>query len=218
MPRVRRLTYPGGFYHIFNRGLNQARVFLQTTDYSKFLKKVEELLKDLDFVVYCYSLLPNHFHFLIETKKTPLAKIMARLLTSYGVYFSKKYDKRGPVFEDRYKSILVQQDTYFLELSRYIHLNPVKARLASNPEDYPYSSFAEIVGKGKFSLLDKKKLERLVGHSDWSLKDYIEFVYGGLEEDLSEFDPWKKGTQTLGSSRFSVNRMKKFKEKRLMKQ
>jgi len=210
MPRIRRLVFPGGFYHLFNRGLNRKVIFPSPNDYLKFLGKLFDLKKDSDFIVYAYALLPNHFHFLMETGKTPLAKIMGRLLTSYGVYFNKKYQKRGPLFEDRYKSILIQKDSYFLQLSRYIHLNPVKAGLANNPAGYVYSSFAEIIGKRKPQIIDKKKVARLIGDSKFSLQNYRDFVYAGQKLDLSEFNPWKNNQEVVGSARFATHRIRKY--------
>ncbi len=210
MPRARRLTYQGGFYHIYNRGLNKQKIFISTGDYLKFLNKFGDLNRELDFIVYSYVLLPNHFHFLIEINKTPLAKIMSRLLTSYGVYFNKKNERRGPIFEDRYKSILVQKESYFLQLSRYIHLNPVKAKLVTDPVSYPYSSFAEIVGRKESKIVNEEKIERLIGKSEFSLKDYIEFVYAGVDLDLSDLNPWKGSREAFGSKAFVVNRIKKY--------
>lgn len=77
MPRLRRLTAPNCFHHIYNRGLNKQRIFIQASDYQKFLIKLESLIKEYDFILYCYVLLPNHFHILLETGDTPLAKIMS---------------------------------------------------------------------------------------------------------------------------------------------
>ena len=210
MPRTRRLTHPGAFHHVFNRSLNQRQIFTQDRDYEKFLDKLEDLLKELDFILYSYVLLPTHFHILIETGKTPLSKIMSRLLTSYAVYFNKKHQGRGPIFEERYKSRLVQKDAYFLALSRYIHLNPVKAGLAKDPALYPYSSFSEIIDRSPPRLIAKEKVVRLIGDSDYSLKSYQEFVYAGIKLDLAEHDPWLKPKTIIGSARFTTNRFKKY--------
>lgn len=210
MPRTRRLTHPGAFHHVFNRSLNQRQIFTQNRDYVKFLDKLESLLKELDFVLYSYVLLPTHFHILMETGKTPLPKIMSRLLTSYSVYYNLKYQARGPVFEERYKSRLVQKDAYFLALSRYIHLNPVKAGLTKDPVLYLYSSFSEIIGHSPSRLIAQKKVVRLIGDSDYSLKSYQDFVYAGIKLDLAEHDPWLKPKAIVGSARFTTNRFKKY--------
>ena len=114
MPRIARLTYPGGFYHIYNRGLEKKPVFKQDKDYQKFLDKLSDLLTNDEWTIYAYCLLPNHYHLLVEEKKRPIAKLMSRLFTSYGVYFNKKYQKQGPVFSDRFKSKIIQKNNYFL--------------------------------------------------------------------------------------------------------
>lgn len=213
MPRVRRLTAPNCFYHIFNRGLNKRVIFRQPIDYQKFLSKLEILVREYDFSLYCYALLPNHFHLLLETGNVPLSKIMSKLFTSYSIYFNRKYKSRGPLFEDRYKSKVVQKESYFLELSRYIHLNPVKANLIRDPNDYPYSSLSEILSIKSVRdrrLIDKDKVQKLIGESKISLKQYQQFIYDGIGLDLDEFDPWRSDKEILGTVKFKTARMKKY--------
>lgn len=210
MPRVRRLTAPYCFHHIYNRGLNKQKIFRQASDYQKFFTKLEFLVKEYDFVLYCYALLPNHFHLLLETGEVPLAKIMSRLITSYSVFFNKKYRKRGPLFEDRFKSKIIQKENYFIELSRYIHLNPVKAKLVKDPQIYPYSSFGEILGIQDRKLIDREKVSKLIGDSKLSLEDYEKLVYAGIDNDLSEFDPWQNEKEIIGSGKFVTARIRKY--------
>src|SRR3990167_8748535 len=106
MPRIARLTYPGAFYHIYNRGLNKIPIFRQKKDFEKLLNKFVDILSEGDWIIYAFCLMPNHYHLLVEERKMPVAKLMGRLFTSYSVYFNKKYKRSGPLFEDRYKSKL----------------------------------------------------------------------------------------------------------------
>lgn len=209
MPRKTRIYFRHGFYHIFNRGVEKRQIFNEDKDYERFLNKLEDLTRELDFSVFCYAILPNHFHISLETRKTSLSKIVGRLLTSYALYFNKNYQRVGPLFQDRYKSILVQKDNYFLQLSRYIHLNPVSAGIVSNPLDYPYSSFAELFGKSKWNIIDRKEIVRLIGETKDSLDEYKKFVHEGIDES-SEFDIFEDNREVLGSRSFNTSAQKKF--------
>lgn len=147
---------------------------------------------------------------MLETGDFPLSKIMSKLFTSYSIYFNRKYKKRGPLFEDRYKSKIIQKESYFLELSRYIHLNPVKANLAKDPYDYPYSSFKEVLGTHKNELIDTDKVQKLIGESKLSLKEYEKFVRAGMDIDINEYDPWQDDREIIGTEKFKTARMKKY--------
>lgn len=206
MPRIARLTYQGGFYHIFNRGLEKKVIFKQDKDYNKLLDKLSQLLVEGDWIIYAYCLLPNHFHLLVEEKKLPIAKLMGRLFTSYGVYFNKKYKRQGPLFGDRFKSKLIQKDSYFLEVSRYIHFNPVKANLVKDPQDYPYSSLREYSGKGVRKIINLDKVTTLLGNKLTRIEDYLSYVKEGVNQDLEEYDPFINTKDVIGSAVFATHR------------
>jgi len=207
--RLARLDFPNGFFHVFNRGLNKKKIFLSGSDYNYFLTKLESLLKELGHRIYCYCLLPNHYHFLIENRKEKLSKLMGRLLTSYSMYFNKKHSKNGPLFQNRFKSIVVQKESYFLELSRYIHLNPVKLGLVNKPEDYPYSSLNEIISGNKYEIVNKESVLKLIGEKKNDLKDYLNFIYQGIDLDLEEFNPFRTLKEIYGSAKFTTAQFKK---------
>ena len=206
MPRTARLTYPGGFYHIFNRSLEKKTIFKQSRDYIKLLDKLTDLIHEGDWIIYAYCLMPNHYHFLIEEKKMPISKLMGRLLTSYGVYFNKKYHRQGPLFQDRFKSKLIQKDNYFLKVSRYIHLNPVNAGLTENPENYPYSSLKEYLGNSKREIINLDKVTTLLGERKTRIKDYLEFIKEGMTLDLEEYNPFNNMKEVIGNTVFATHR------------
>ena len=216
MPRYARLVFPGLFYHIINRGLEGRKIFRDKFDYLKFLENLLKYKKKFDWIIYCYCLLPNHFHLLIQTKNDPLAKIMKSLQTAYGVFFNKKYKRIGPVFSGRYKSIIVQKDEHFLQASKYIHLNPVKAGLCLKPLDYPYSSYQEyITGNNsllKENIIDKRAAKRLIGDgrviTRQAIRNYQSFVEE--KEDILDYHP---GVDIFGDRRFRTQIIKKCKEK-----
>lgn len=206
MPRIARLTYPGGFYHIFNRGLEKRAIFRETKDYDKLLDKLSQLLTNDEWIIYAYCFMPNHYHLLVEEKQMPIAKLMSRLFTSYAVYFNKKYKRQGPLFQDRFKSKLIQKDAYFLEVSRYIHLNPVEGSLVKNPEDYPYSSLVEYLGKQQRRIINLGKVSTLLGEGKKRIENYLEFVKEEMSLDLNEYNPFKNTKDVIGSTTFTTHR------------
>lgn len=210
MPRGPRFAFQNAFYHIFNRGINKQDIFLTDEDYEFFLRKLYGLRQKYDHSTYAICLMPNHFHISIRTRKTPISKIMSSLTTSYSMYFNRKYQHFGPVFQNRFKSILIENDSYFLELSRYIYLNPVKADLVKDPALYRYTSLREALGKEPLHFLDQDIL-RLIGETEKSRKNYEEFVYDGISKDLSDIGRlFETEEAVLGSNRFSTLAQKKY--------
>ena len=210
MPRGPRFIFVNAFYHVFNRGLNKDSIFHTESDYEYFLKKLLDLYKKYDHSLYAYCLMPNHFHLSIQTRKTSISKIMASLTTSYSMYFNRTYQHFGPVFQNRFKSILIESDLYFLKLSQYIYLNPVRAGLTKDPLNYPYTSLSEALGMKPLTFLDKDII-RLVGETDKSRESFKEFIYGGLSSDFSEIEHlFDKEESTLGSNLFYTRSQRKY--------
>lgn len=210
MPRGPRFVFQNAFYHVFNRGINKQPIFLSETDYQFFLNKLLKLKEKYDHSIYAFCLMPNHFHISIQTRKIPISKIMSSLTTSYSMYFNRTYKHFGPVFQNRFKSILIENDSYFLKLSQYIYLNPVKAGLIGDPKDYIYSSLKEALGLDPLKFLDEDII-RLLGDTKGSKKEYERFIYSGISEDLPEIENlFEKEEATLGSKRFSTLAQKKY--------
>ncbi|MBM3284213.1 transposase [Candidatus Gottesmanbacteria bacterium] len=205
MARYARLIAPNLLYHIMNRGIEKKKIFKEDLDYLKFLQYITGTVRNYDWIIYCYCLLPNHFHLLVKMKTSPLGKIMKSLQTAYGVYFNKKYKRVGPVFAGRYKSIICQKDDYLLQVSKYIHLNPVKANLCSDPLDYPYSSYQEYCyGENKClkdnkNIIDKRAMSMVIGDdiNQNSITKYRKFVEE--EEDIFSYNP---DIDVFGNNRF----------------
>ena len=161
--RKPRLEIEGGLYHIYSRGNNRQRIFLSDDDYRKFLAQLDRQKRKLPFFLYAYCLMPNHFHLLIERRGDFISQIMRRLLTAYSQYHNRKYGKCGHVLQGRYKAILCQSDQYLAELVRYIHLNPVRAKLVRSPDDYPYSSHRSYLSSKQSPLVDVEPVLRYFG-------------------------------------------------------
>jgi len=153
--------------------------------------------------------MPNHYHFLVEEKRTPIAKLMGRLFTSYSLYFNKKYNRQGPLFQDRFKSKLVQKESYFLEVSRYIHLNPYKSAMTKNPEEYKYSSLREYLNNSSRKIIDMNKIIILLGDKGNRIENYLKFIKDGMNLNLDEYDPYKNNNDVIGNPVFATHRKMK---------
>lgn len=146
MSRPLRIEYPGAFYHVTARGNEQKDVFKSRRDREQFLAYLESASERYGAVIHVYCLMGNHYHLLLETPTGNLAQIMRHIGGAYTTYFNIKRKRAGHLFQGRYKAILVDKDAYALELSRYIHLNPVRAGIVARPEEYAWSSYRPYIG------------------------------------------------------------------------
>jgi REP element-mobilizing transposase RayT len=149
MARPLRIEYPGAFYHITSRGNERKEIYMDTGDREKFLFYLETAAERYGSAVHVYCLMGNHYHLLLETPRGNLSQIMRHVNGAYTSYFNAKRERSGHLFQGRYKAILVDADVYASELSRYIHLNPVRAGMVQRPEEYPWSSYGSYVGMMK---------------------------------------------------------------------
>ena len=149
MPRKARIDAPGALHHIIIRGIEGRKIFRDNGDRDSFLDRLDDLLFGTGTRCLAWALIPNHAHFLMQTGSIPLAAIMRRLLTGYAVVFNLKYRRHGHLFQNRYKSILCQEEPYLRELVRYIHLNPLRAGLVPDfggLDKYPWSGHSALLG------------------------------------------------------------------------
>ena len=156
MSRPLRISFNNAVYHITARGNRRDKIFYSDDDKRKFLQKMDQTSLKYSFICYAYSLMDNHYHLFIKTPSGNISQGMHYLNTSYANYFTAKYKINGPLFQGRYKSLLVDEDNYALTLSTYIHLNPIRAGIAKNLDEYTWSSLLDYLGKRKKEL---KKLD-----------------------------------------------------------
>ena len=149
MARPLRIIYPGAFYHVTSRGNERKVVFKSTRDRKRFLEYLESAAQRYSAVIHAYCLMDNHYHLLLETPSGNLPQIMRHINGAYTTYFNVKRKRSGHLFQGRYKAILVVKDEYAKELSRYIHLNPVRAEQVDAPEEYDWSSYQFFIGAKK---------------------------------------------------------------------
>lgn len=140
MARPLRIEYPGAFYHVTARGNEQKDIFKSQRDREKFLSYLETAALRYDAVIHAYCLMNNHYHLIVETPRGNLSQIMKHINSSYTTYYNVKRKRAGHLLQGRYKAILVDADEYATELSRYIHLNPVRVGIVKEPEKYRWSS------------------------------------------------------------------------------
>ena len=147
MARPLRIEYPGAFYHVISRGISREDIFRSERDKEKFLEYLEKISERFSIIIHTYCLMSNHYHLLIETPEPNLSKSIQWLNVSYAINFNRKYKRSGHLFQGRFRAILIDADAYLKQLSRYIHLNPVKANLVSAAGQYRWSSYPAFVGK-----------------------------------------------------------------------
>ena len=166
MPRTARIIAEGLIYHVISRGNNKQSIFKETEDYYFFLHTLYKRKEKYDFELFCYTLMPNHFHLLIKPRDiASLSTIMKSLLVSYSQYFNRKYNCVGHVFQDRFKSFMCLMDTYLVSLISYIHQNPKRANLVKDSTDYPFSSLQTYLEEKNNKLIDREFITNFLEES-----------------------------------------------------
>lgn len=215
MARPLRIEYPGAWYHVTCRGNQRIKIFEDDKDRRRFLKVLGESVEIFNVKVHCYVLMSNHFHFLLKTPEENLGRFMQRFNTAYITYYNLRHHKSGHLYQGRYKSLLVEADEYLLELSRYIHLNPVrlkKYREASIEEkskilkSYQWSSLPGYIRiKSRDEFMHYDSVLAYLGADDKKGRiRYRDFVLGGLSKDIENPTKKAKANAILGSDSFVV--------------
>lgn len=151
MSRQARKISQTGLYHIIFRGISRQNIFEEEKDYEKLKEILKQVKEEMCFELYSYCFMTNHVHlFIKERNPGEISKIMTKILSHYATWFNIKYDRSGALFSNRYKSEPVEDERYYLGLIRYIHQNPIKARIASKINDYPYSSYHSYLEEDNF--------------------------------------------------------------------
>jgi putative transposase len=186
MPRKSRIDAPGAVHHIMARGIERRKIFRNDDDRNEFLERLEFILSETHTPCYAWALIPNHFHLLLKTGSVPIATVMRRLLSGYAQSFNRRHRRHGHLFQNRYKSILCQIDTYLRELVRYIHLNPLRA---GNVPDlrrlntYPYCGHGVLLGKRRNEFQDTHTVLKQFGNSmETARARYRAYVKKGVSQ------------------------------------
>jgi REP element-mobilizing transposase RayT len=184
MPRQARLDVPGTLHHVIIRGIEQRRIVDDREDRDRFVDRLGELALETGTTIYAWALLTNHAHILLRSGADGLSKFMRRFLTGYSVTYNRRHNRHGHLFQNRYKSIVCDEDSYFQELVRYIHLNPLRAKLVVTPlalEKYTWCGHGVVTGRIKNDWQERDYVLSCFGRSTrTAVKNYREFVEAGI--------------------------------------
>jgi putative transposase len=203
MARPLRITFPGAFYHITARGNERKKIFLSQADCTKFLSYLTDAVHKYGVILHAYALMGNHYHLLVETPKANLSAFAHAVNSTYTTYFNIKRKRSGHLFQGRYKSIVIEKDPYLLELSRYIHLNPVRAGIVQKPEDYALSSYRSYISPKGETIVSRELLWGMIpGNRKGAPQRYKDFVESALSKTPP--NPFEKvyGGAVLGKASF----------------
>jgi putative transposase len=215
MARPLRIQYPGAWYHVTSRGNERRRIFADDEDRRKFLELAAQSIESFRVQLHSYVLMANHFHLLLMTPEGNLQAFMQRLNTAYTVYFNRRHRRSGHLLQGRYKAILVEADPHLAELSRYLHLNPVRIRAHSQKEiafkreiisNYGWSSYQGYTSlRRRDPFVTYGLILSVVGGKDDARgrRKYREFVLSGIAKDMN-ISYWEevRGQAVLGSEEF----------------
>ncbi len=203
MSRPLRIEYENAYYHVMNRGLSGHDIFHSEPYYKAFLSVLEEAHQRFGLQVLCYCLMGNHYHLLVKTPEANLGRAMRHINGVYTQRHNRMKHTDGPLFRGRYKAICVEEDSYQLQLSRYIHRNPLEAKMVNHLVDYPWSSYSYYISNQKPPewLYQGEVFDQL--HANTNLQEkYLAFVELGVDEEIARF--YGKGNimPYLGSDSF----------------
>jgi putative transposase len=184
MARPLRLEYPGALYHVTSRGNARNRIYLDDADYRGFLDLTGEVCERHNWRIHAYCLMGNHYHLVVETPEPTLSQGMRQLNGVYTQDFNRRHAKVGHLFQGRYTAIVVDKDKYLLELSRYVVLNPVRARMVKSPGQWPWSSYRATIGKSPApqGLHTDLLLAQFAARKSEARARYIRFVADGKDQ------------------------------------
>ena len=204
MARKPRIEFPGAVYHVITRGNNRQKTFANDRDYGSFLGLLKHYKEKFQFVLYAYSLMPNHVHMLVEAGEVPLSRIMQALQFNYTQKFNRRHKKVGHLFQGRYKAILCQRENYLLELIRYIVLNPVRAHLVKKPADWRWSSYYDLLRFKGEHIVSADAVLGLFGKSpNASARHLQKYVNDGLTGGHNDLYYKLRDQRILGEAEFA---------------
>lgn len=186
MPRKARLDAPGTLHHVIIRGIEKRRIVNDKKDRENLVSRMGEIATETETKIFAWSLMSNHMHVLLRSSSVGLPKFMRRLLTGYAIVYNRRHSRHGHLFQNRYKSIICEEDVYFRQLVRYIHLNPIRAGLVKDLaqlDTYPWCGHGAILQSRKYPWQDTGYVLSMYGKAENQAKiAYREFVRKGLSE------------------------------------
>jgi REP element-mobilizing transposase RayT len=202
------MDYPDTFYHVLSRGNERREIFRDDKDHLRFLDTLSKMVERFKLEIHAYALMKNHFHLLVHTREATLSRAIQWLGVSYSVWFNRRHQRSGHLFQGRFKSFLIENDRYFTSMCLYIHGNPLRAGMVRRLSDYPWSSYQAYVDKKyKVSWL---RTDLVLGMYGGSRKRFLGAQQEFLEERPNLLEDLRHGLY-LGSEEFSEECMRRFK-------
>jgi len=210
MARPLRLAFENACYHITSRGIRKHKIFLSDKGKSKFIEILNETFNKFSLLCYAYCLMDNNYHLFVKTPKANISRAIHYLNTSYTNWFKAEHKITGSILQGRYKSILVEEDSYGIALSAYIHLNPRRAGIVENLGEYKWSSYLNYVGDNKLAV-DSLNTEFILNQFNKDLKKARRLYKKYLKENTNIKDPYKESFKSivLGSKEYIEDIIKK---------
>ncbi|OGR67821.1 MAG: hypothetical protein A2081_04225 [Elusimicrobia bacterium GWC2_61_19] len=211
MPRHARINVPGALYHIMTRGIEKRKIFLGDVDRRDFIARLRNALAEHGCACFAWALMPNHIHLLLKSGNDGVSELLRSLLTGYAVSFNLRHKRVGHLFANRYKSIICDTEEYLLELTRYIHLNPLRAKIVNSMEElreFPWCGHGAICGAREAAWQDTREILLHFGDAPAAARrKYIEFVADGIGKDKPGSGVGAKRPQEGGGARISDERI-----------
>nr|WP_302599506.1 transposase [uncultured Cellulosilyticum sp.] len=188
MPRVRREKCPNSIYHLIVRGNNRENIFRDYMDREVYLNRVKHYKEKFQMEIYAYCMMTNHVHLVVYDNGQDISKFMQGLNLSYAIYFNKKYDRCGHVFQGRFTSAMIKTDDYFIHVSKYVHLNPVKANIVADAIEYNWSSFKYYMeNQDRWGIVNTERILKYFSDDfGEARKLYLEYIHNGEDMDEAE--------------------------------
>ncbi len=204
MARPLRIEYPGAWYHVMNRGANRSRIFSKEDDYGLFINVLKEACNLFNVYISAYCLMSNHYHIVVNTPEGNLSRFMRHVNGVYTQRYNRKYKKDGALFRGRYKAILIQAEEYLTHVVKYVHYNPLNAKIVNNLRNYKWSSHpAYLKGKSDNEWLDiNNLLACFSSRKKKAIIMYKEFMDVGLDDEVVKFFSKKAQSSIFGDNGF----------------
>ncbi|OGT65163.1 MAG: hypothetical protein A3J38_01180 [Gammaproteobacteria bacterium RIFCSPHIGHO2_12_FULL_45_9] len=207
MPRPLRIEYENAWYHVMNRGINHQTIFSSDSHRELFLSLLEDTTKQYNLEIHAYCLMTNHYHILVRTPLANLSRCMRHLDGVYTQRYNHSVKRDGPLFRGRYKAIIVEENSYLLLVSRYIHLNPVAAKICNEPHHYKWSSYLAYLNlESRPSWLQCGVILNQI-HGRNSRESYLLFTSQGIDQEIKNFYGRKQLASILGSEIFIASHL-----------
>ena len=206
MPRPLRPSIPGAYYHVTIRGNRRQRIFQDAVDYRAYLAELAKACQEFSCRLLVYALMPNHVHLVLYDRPGTLSRFMQVLNARYTRHYNQRHNVIGHLYQGRFYAKVITQDAYLLQVSRYVHLNPVRARLVARPEEYLWSSYRAYVASEPTALpLERQLIWNLMGEALAQQQPvfYRHFVEQMTPEQLPSWENWLRQLHLIGSCRFA---------------